>query len=320
MPPSNNMPKPSKKIIALSIVCTALVVSVVVSKILPPVSKDVPLLTTTDPNLTLKIDVKEDTSDSDGDTLKDWEEALWESDPHVKDSDGDGTIDGEEVQNGRNPSIAGPNDKIENNDKLTENISLYEHVVSNSLTDRLSRSLFGSFLEAKGGAAGILTSDQIESIATEAAKDINGNIANIRYSYDAIATFKDTDITQAKIYGQSLGRSYIDTLISIQNGPEDMAFMAKEYRNLASKLSLLLVPNSLRKTHTDLLNNFHNTANAFEIVASSENDPVRAMIAVKTYQKLATEQGILFTTIGTFLNRNGILFDDKEVQTLWENI
>ncbi len=50
--------------------------------------------------------------DSDNDGLKDWEEALWKTDPQNPDSDGDGTPDGEEVAEGRNPAVPGPNDSL----------------------------------------------------------------------------------------------------------------------------------------------------------------------------------------------------------------
>src|SRR2546423_718695 len=53
--------------------------------------------------------------DSDNDGLKDWEETLWKTDPHNPDTDGDGTPDGQEVKEGRNPSVKGPNDKLDKN-------------------------------------------------------------------------------------------------------------------------------------------------------------------------------------------------------------
>ncbi len=50
--------------------------------------------------------------DSDNDGLKDWEEALWKTDPQNQDSDGDGTPDGKEVAEGRNPAVPGPDDSL----------------------------------------------------------------------------------------------------------------------------------------------------------------------------------------------------------------
>ena len=51
--------------------------------------------------------------DSDNDGLPDWEEALWKTDSHNPDTDSDGTLDGEEVKLGRNPTKKGPGDVLE---------------------------------------------------------------------------------------------------------------------------------------------------------------------------------------------------------------
>ncbi|MDP3734817.1 MAG: hypothetical protein Q8R39_00085 [bacterium] len=50
--------------------------------------------------------------DSDSDGLEDWEEILWKTDTHNADTDGDGTNDGAEAGTGRDPTVAGPDDKI----------------------------------------------------------------------------------------------------------------------------------------------------------------------------------------------------------------
>ena len=50
--------------------------------------------------------------DTDHDNLKDWEEHIWQTDPNKPDTDGDGTNDGAEVEQKRDPTKAGPNDKL----------------------------------------------------------------------------------------------------------------------------------------------------------------------------------------------------------------
>lgn len=46
--------------------------------------------------------------DSDNDGLKDWEEVLWNTDPNIADTNGNGVSDGEEVRLGRNPITSLP--------------------------------------------------------------------------------------------------------------------------------------------------------------------------------------------------------------------
>src|SRR3989338_8922620 len=51
--------------------------------------------------------------DQDEDGLKDWEEELWKTDALKADSDGDGTSDGEEGKEGRDPTKPAPDDKLD---------------------------------------------------------------------------------------------------------------------------------------------------------------------------------------------------------------
>ncbi|MFT5179911.1 MAG: hypothetical protein ACI8V7_000457, partial [Candidatus Paceibacteria bacterium] len=53
-----------------------------------------------------------DLNDTDEDGLYDWEEDLWGSDINKPDTDNDGTNDGDEISERRDPTIAGPNDLL----------------------------------------------------------------------------------------------------------------------------------------------------------------------------------------------------------------
>ncbi len=56
--------------------------------------------------------VSESFIDSDNDGLRDWEEELFKTDPRNPDTDGDGYLDGEEVNSGHNPLVKAPGDKL----------------------------------------------------------------------------------------------------------------------------------------------------------------------------------------------------------------
>jgi hypothetical protein len=53
-----------------------------------------------------------ETADQDKDGLSDLVENIYKTKADVADSDGDGSNDGQEVAQGRNPAVAGPNDKL----------------------------------------------------------------------------------------------------------------------------------------------------------------------------------------------------------------
>lgn len=58
------------------------------------------------------INQSQDFMDSDNDGLRDWEEELYHTDPLNPDTDGDGYLDGEEVNSGHNPLVKAPGDKL----------------------------------------------------------------------------------------------------------------------------------------------------------------------------------------------------------------
>ena len=55
---------------------------------------------------------QESFKDSDNDGLRDWEEELYHTNPNNPDTDGDGYLDGEEINSGHNPLIKAPGDKL----------------------------------------------------------------------------------------------------------------------------------------------------------------------------------------------------------------
>ena len=91
--------------------------------------------------------------DADEDNLKDWEEELWTTDPKNPDTDGDGTLDGEEIRLERNPLVANtakeggiPNDLLDS-ETLKTKTTLGKAEWTE--TDKLSREFFGKYLALK---------------------------------------------------------------------------------------------------------------------------------------------------------------------------
>jgi hypothetical protein len=313
--------KPSMKIMALSIICGALILSIGIYRLLPHASTSDAILTTAPLGLTLSVDTKEDLTDSDRDGLKDWEEVLWGSDIDQSDTDKDGTDDGTETKVNRNPTIPAPNDTILTAEaRASSSASLNENVVNNSLTDKISKNLFGLLLQAKDQNKSALTSAELEQIASSVNGDLETS-TSAHYSSAAVTTFPDNDTEQGKNYGESFGRMYLDMLIYISSQKTlNSREIGTEYQALSRDLSLLTVPSSLHQTHINLINNMYAFGATLITLENADNDPVKAMLAIRDYRKLSGEQETLFTTVSNYFKRNGILFDDKEVKALWENI
>lgn len=314
------MTKPSRNVVSIAIICLAVLVSGVVYKNRDAISfsDDSNIVAMVDPGITLEVETTKDVRDTDLDGLMDWQEVVWGTDINKADTDEDGTLDGKEVSESRNPTIAGPNDKIE---EISKTPTIYTKIENNSFTDKLSKNLFGIFLEAKRDGSGVIKEEDAEKIAQSAAATMsNIGLGVNKYGKEGIVVFEAGDTEMALEYGQKLGRAYIDTLFVIEKSQGDLNKIAKAYETLAKDLSILNVPDSLINNHVRILNNLDQSSEAFQIIANSESDPVKAAMALKTYQSLANEQPILFTTVATYLRRSGIIFDDPQVNSLWEKI
>ena len=90
--------------------------------------------------------------DSDNDGLKDWEETLWKTDPNNKDTDADGTTDGDEIATNRDPLTPGPNDKSGKEVKIQPVAGKTDYMKEfgvNTETEALGRKIYIDYLTLK---------------------------------------------------------------------------------------------------------------------------------------------------------------------------
>lgn len=102
------------KVLIARICLTLLILAVVVSVYMLVQKGTTAPKSTTESKRTVSGDIvaSQQRVDTDNDGLEDWEEALWGTDAALADTDADGTPDGTEVREGRNPKKAGPNDAV----------------------------------------------------------------------------------------------------------------------------------------------------------------------------------------------------------------
>jgi hypothetical protein len=141
-----------------------------------------------------------------------------------------------------------------------------------------------------------------------------------KFTISSVGTFADSDIDAGRAYGESFGNLYIKSLESIQNGSNDLNAIANVYEKFARDITAIYVPASLASTQVAIGNNFYNVALMFSLVANYEKDPVRSALALKNLKVLLTDQPKMFTSVANYFRRNGILFENQNIQRLWENI
>lgn len=169
--------------------------------------------------------------DSDGDGLKDWEEAIFRTDPHNPDTDGDGTPDEEEIVANRDPLTPGPDDLILPNTDQSKRKETHEALTADSVAGNLTRTILFQMLEARG--AGFFDQSQTGAIAQEL---VNAMLASKnKYEREQHQTVADADIVilqtddpeSIKQYFNAMAAFYQDFITTNAGFPSDFDIIAR---------------------------------------------------------------------------------------------
>jgi hypothetical protein len=315
---------PSKKIQALIIIVLALFVAYIVSTL--NVRSWFTSLTASAGkavyDASLKSVATERTNsdlDTDKDGLKDWQESLWGTEIDRADSDGDGTLDGEEIEKGRDPKIAGPDDSLEKTRGVSaSSVASFSASVSedpNNISTSLSRDLFAKFMSLQ--STGNLNAESQNELVASVINDINPGSIPPRYTISDVRAVDATNATY-KAYGNELARIITTLRAATINNPTNDAAIAA-YHSATQKLVALSVPATLGMNHLQIINSFNASHQMLPLLAEYQKDPVRALVAMKSFQSNADNVAQLFTTIAAELKNNGILFDSTEAGYIWNN-
>lgn len=257
--------------------------------------------------------------DTDSDGLKDWQEALWGTNKNDPDTDGDGKNDGTEIEEGRDPTIPGPNDRLEDTRGISaSSVASFSAGVSqdpNNVTSNLSKGLFAQFMSLD--ASGELTDTSQENLINSVISNIDPGAIPPKYTISDVKVVPNSQ-TSLKAYGNSIA-SALTALQSRVGGQSDNQKALAEYQGLMETLSNLQVPSTLGLNHLRVLNNFNVTYQSMIMVVAYENDPVKALLAMKTLDSSNADARVLFTNIAKEMKNNGIIFNQSEAGNIWNN-
>lgn len=242
--------------------------------------------------------------DSDADGLRDWEEAIFHTDPQTADTDADGTADGEEVRQARDPlkpntakNLADPNDMAATSTPLAAVLQADAPDTTN-LTQIIAQSL-GQQLIARR------LTDPEAQIDPEA---IGRSIAQGLPTYTPetpILTLKDITVTQdnsdaavkewaqrsdAALTESFRGNDQFEALIAV-NALKDENYDAlarldaylQGYDAAVTKTKKIPVPAALAQDELDFLRNIMKLRDTVSRFRNAEKDPVTALAALNPY-------------------------------------
>jgi hypothetical protein len=268
--------------------------------------------------------------DSDEDGLKDWEEGIRGTDPNKADTDGDGTDDGVEIQDGRDPLVLGPNDK-ENTNETEENLLPKKKPTA---TDLFSREILEKYLEAKKNGLEIDTSleEQIANMVLN--KDYEGEITF--FDENNLVTSPNESPDFIRSYGNAIGTilttppvpntpNEIEILKDIQiNGlTEDhitnSKLLVERYNFMLSKLALVTTPKEAAASHVEIIRGIQVLRDTAEAIQTFENDPIGSLPKIARY-----EEGLGLLTTGTgnlksyFIKKNVFFYSNENGHIFFE--
>lgn len=267
-------------------------------------------------------------NDADNDGLKYWEEALWGTEPDKADTDGDGTTDGEEVKEGRSPTLAGPNDKLQT-PAIPDGVDasgINGTSTDKSLTATIARNLYANY--AVLGQAGDLTPENQAKIATDLSASVSQILEPKTYTTSDIKIAQDETPVSIKQYGNEVAYVLGTTLtqgntneaVSLSNylnkgDPAELQKIAetnKNYKKAVSELLVISIPKSAVQNHLLLLNSVNYFGRAIEGMAMVDDDPLVALVSLQSYQSGADKIMDSLKKLVSYFKDSKISFTSKD--------
>lgn len=265
--------------------------------------------------------ISSQTIDSDNDGLKDWEENLYKTDPWNPDTDGDGYLDGEEINSRHNPLVKGPNDNqvfypLPVGDKYN---------ITNKIFADFS-SVLNSYIEQKNQYAQdhpnikspkeYLSQTSSETLTEMFTRAMSDNENNWTIQVNAILEqlpeifnieIIDNDIIITDDNSSKAINAYIQKLFSVIKSADFLlnetnlvllkdSLISEDFAQIDGliltndeTIALLLnypVPSSIKNMHKQFLKLQITARNIFISLRSSAIDPIKALVAAKELENI----------------------------------
>ena len=264
------------------------------------------------------------TKDTDGDSLKDWEEELWGTDLSLPDTDKDGTPDGEEIVNRRDPLKAGPDDPLDEA-SVREKTTLQSTSTPLTDTDRLAREFFTTYLEIKR-EGGTLSTESLQLLGERMFENAPVLTAPVYAESDLILSHSKVQGV-IRTYGNTVGatigaapafpESELDILSKAAKG-EDREYIERldpiiaAYAKLFDDLRQIPVPDGAQDEHLALLSSVSGIKVSIENMRKLFENPIVVLPAVALHKESADNLILALRALDHYFLGKGISFKETE--------
>jgi len=253
--------------------------------------------------------------DTDGDGMKDWEEALWKTDPNKTDTDNDGTSDSDEIKLNRdplkqniNPTNQEPSDKVDPK-IIADNKKAEEEFTALSETDKMGRMMFSQYIATKKLDSELTATDKTQIVESTLA---NLPMATFKlFSKEEIITTDQSDNETLRVYINNIAFILIENLkiktetvddiltdfsniindadLKIETSKIFKRFspLVEKNKKTVNDLLGLRVPKVILAEHLELLNAFQKTYQSLDIMQKSTNDIITLLPVINNYDAVS---------------------------------
>lgn len=273
--------------------------------------------------------------DSDNDGLNDWEEVLWKTNSKNPDTDGDGTLDGAEVQENRNPTVVGPKDEMVKTlltaEKQIGGVTP-EQAGGSNLTRMMGEQLGREYLKQKQASGGTLTDPQqitnviANMLSASTVADVDPfTFEDIHIVADSKETTKELIISTANILQETFVQfptSELEALHQIgEVSPElNSKIIASvvnpyitAYNEAEKELLRLTVPRTYARAFVVFLNTLEKMKQSLIAIRQADNDPALSFTGFKEYLRAQEGFAKIIQETQIQLVKDGIRFSPQEL-------
>ena len=239
--------------------------------------------------------IESQTKDSDNDGLQDWQEDLYKTDYLNPDTDGDGYLDGEEINSGHNPLVKAPGDK-----QIFYPLPIGDlyNITKKVLSEKTMNSILDSYLAQKAeylqDHANISSNDAFTA-STKTSTIQEMFLRALSDSYPTILEQAEKTISQIpEIFDITI--SDVDIDISEDNSQEAIKAYLAEVSAILNADNFLLQEKSLQAVSSAFENGDFSQIDA--IIKANDTKIERAkVITIPSFWKEIHKEGLALTLI-----------------------
>ena len=233
--------------------------------------------------------------DDDNDGLKNWEEAIYGTDPKNPDTDGDKTSDGNEIKANRNPLIKGPKDTVLPDEENPATFVFDEKSLTDLFLDKVAKNPeFQLMLQNQGGTVSdeTITKYLRELPISNIQDPAPPKESSLRVSQDTStpavqAYFDNVTNIYVKHGGAFLHGSDAELLSKFYTTGDQGAFkqlieMINAFQKIIDETNKLSIPKNVVWFHQKEIVLLQKTKNELSLMIHVEDDPLAALLAAQT--------------------------------------